>query len=660
MRFQHRIMILPILAAVAFLAILVLSRVGTTRGEQLIERIETEFYAALEQSHRLEMLAVQLPYTLQGAMTAGDPDMIEEAALLRDEFLATVEAARALPHADQDDLDELGLRCDTYFEVASRATARMIESDIDVDEHLLADLSLMRTRHEELVAAVRTTAENRREELRGHLEESQRIARNFRGFITGIIAACIAAMIVVSIGVVWSVLRPVREIRDATEAIAQGDLHQSLEYRSRDDLGRLAVTFRLMQHNLITDIDRREKAEAALRESEERLALAMDAANDGLWDFNVLSDEMYVSPQYAEILGYEDGELPTDMVGMGALMHPDEEELLDSAFEAHLAHGFPFDLEVRMKRKDGNWCWVHSRGKIVEKDERGRPVRMVGTIVDICTRKEAEQQLLERTDELERTLNHLRETQTQLIQSEKMASLGQMVAGLAHELNNPVGAVSASADTAARARARVEEILAAAGDLAELRDDPRLQRALSALRDSTENLSAAGERIADQILGLKNFTHLDEAELQRADLIQGLENTLTVIKHELGDRIKVVREYGELPLVTCYPGELNQLFLNLLTNAAKAIEGEGVITITAEAGDGAVSVEIADTGVGIPPERRDRLFDVGFTAGDDRVKVGWGLATVRQIVERHKGEIRVSSEVGEGSAFTVVLPVRPV
>ena len=660
MRFQHRIMILPVLAAVAFLAILVLSRVGTTRGERLIERIETEYYAALEYSHNLEMLAVQLPYTLQGAMTAGDPDMIEEAALLRDEFLTTVASARTLPHADQDDLEALSLRCDTYFEVASRATARMIESDIDVDEHLLADLALMRSRHEELLTAVRATAERRRQELRSHLEDTRRIARNFRGFITGIIVACIVAMIVVSVGVIWSVLRPVRSIRDATEGIARGDLHQSLDYRSDDDLGRLADTFRRMQHNLITDIDRREKAEAALRESEERLALAMDAANDGLWDFDVINDQFYASPRYAEILGYGVEELPTDMEGMGKLMHPDDEEMIDNAFEAHLEHGFPFDLEVRMKRKDGDWCWVHSRGKIVEMDLKGRPKRMVGTIVDICTRKEAEQQLLERTEELERTVVNLRETQTQLIQSEKMASLGQMVAGLAHELNNPVGAVSASADVAARARARLEGIIAAADDLGALRDDPALRRALSALQQSTENLNAAGERIADQILGLKNFAHLDEAELQQADLIQGLENTLTVIKHELGDRIKVVRRYGELPLVTCYPGELNQVFLNLVTNAAKAINGEGTITITAEPAGDDVVIEIADTGVGIPPADLDRIFDVAFTEGEDRVKMGWGLATVRQIVRRHKGDIRVRSEEGEGSAFTVVLPVTPV
>jgi PAS domain S-box-containing protein len=659
-KFQHRILVLPVLAAVVFLAVLIHVRLGTSRGERLIERIESEYYTALEQSHRLELLAVQLPYTLQGAMTAGDPEMIEEATALRDEFLAVVEAARGLPNADQADLDLLRLRCETYYEVASRATARMIESDIDVDEHLLADLTSMRSRHEQLVTAVRATSANRRQDLRGQLEDSGRMARDFRRFITLIIVACVAAMVFVSMGVIWSVLRPVRSIRDATEAIAQGDLHQSLEYRSRDDLGRLADTFRLMQHNLITDIDRREKAEAALRESEERLALALDAANDGLWDFDVVSDEMYVSPQYAAILGYEVGELPSDMAGMNELMHPDEQELIDSAFEAHLEHGFPFDLEVRMKRKDGKWCWVHSRGKIVEKDAEGRPLRMIGTIVDICTRKEAEQKLLERTDELERTLNHLRETQTQLIQSEKMASLGQMVAGLAHELNNPVGAVAASADTAARAHARVEEILAAAGDLGELRDDPRLRRALAALRESTDSLTAAGERIADQILGLKNFAHLDEAELQRADLIQGLENTLTVIKHELGDRIKVVRNYGELPLVTCYPGELNQLFLNLLTNAAKAIRGEGTITITAAAAAGSVSVEIADTGVGIPPDQLDKLFDVGFSEGENRVKMGWGLATARQIVQRHKGTIDVRSEVGAGSAFTVVLPVRPV
>jgi len=653
-------MTLPVLAAAAFLVILVLSRFGASEGERLIERIETEFYAALEQSHRLEILAVQLPYTLQSAMTAGDPDMIVEAAGLRDEFQRVVAAARDLPHADPAVLDTLRAKCDAYFEVASLATAQMIDSGIDLDESVFANLALMRTRHEDLVEAVRVTAADRREELRGHLETTARRARDFRGFITAIIVACLVAMVVISIGVIWSVLRPVRSIRDATESIAHGDLHQTLDYRSRDDLGRLADAFRRMQHSLITDIDRREKAEAALRASEERLGMAFDAANDGLWDFDVTSNQVYVSPRYASMLGYTVEEMPTDMDYMDRLIHPDDQQHLDSSFEAHLEHGFPFDVEVRMKKKDGGWCWVHIRGKIVARDNRDRPLRVVGTNVDICTRKEAEQQLLERSDELENTLNNLRDTQTQLIQSEKMASLGQMVAGLAHELNNPVGAVSSSADVVSRARARVDGIVAAADDLETLRADPRLRRALDALRDSAENLEYASGRIADQIRGLKNFTHLDEAELQRTDLIQGLENTLTVIKHELGERISVVRRYGELPLITGHPGELNQVFLNLLTNAAKAIEGEGTITITTEAGEGEVVVEVADTGVGIAPEQLDRLFDVGFTEGDDRVKMGWGLATVQQILRRHKGDVRVKSVVGEGSAFTVILPVAPV
>jgi PAS domain S-box-containing protein len=659
-KFAHRIMTLPVIAAVAFLVVLVLSRVGTTTGERLIERIETEFHTALEQSHQLEILAGQLPYTLQSAMTAGDPDMIDEAAELRDAFQAVVDEGRTLPHADLAALDSLRSKCDAYFEVASLATAQMIDSGIDVDESVFANLALMRTRHDELLESVRVTAAGRRDELRSQLQTAAQRARDFRHFITAIIVACVAAMVFVSIGVIWSVLRPVRSIRDATEAIAQGDLHQTLDYRSTDDLGRLADAFRRMQHSLITDIDRREKAEAALRASEERLALAFDAANDGLWDFNVVSNEFYVSPRYASMLGYEVEEMPTDMEGMEALMHPDDQQLLDSAFEAHLAHGFPFDLETRMKTKDDGWCWIHTRGKIVEKDEQGRPVRMIGTNVDICTRKEAEQQLLERTDELENTLNHLRDTQTQLIQSEKMASLGQMVAGLAHELNNPVGAVSSSADVVSRARTRVDEIVTAADDIDALRADPRLRRALDALRDSAANLDYASERIADQIRGLKNFTHLDEAELQRTDLIQGIENTLTVIKHELGERISVVRRYGELPLITGHPGELNQVFLNLLTNAAKAIEGDGTITITTEASDEAVTVEIADTGVGIAPAQLGRLFDVGFTEGDDRVKMGWGLATVQQILRRHKGDVQVKSTVGEGSVFTVLLPINPV
>lgn len=660
MNFAHRIMTLPVLAALAFVAVLVLSLIGTLAGERLVERIETEFYTALEQSHRLETLAIQLPYTLQGAMTAGDPDLIEEAVGLRDEFKAVLAEARELPNADAAALDVLDGKCDAYFDVARLATSQMIDSGIDLDERVFANLELMRTLHLELIEAVRVIAADRRAELRDSLEGAAGRARDFRRIITVTIVACLGAMVFISIGVIWSVLRPVRSIREATEAIAQGDLHQSLDYRSSDDLGRLADAFRRMQHSLITDIDRREKAEAALRESEERLALAFDAANDGLWDLDVRSDEVYLSPRYAAMLGYAPEEMPHDIKGLDRMVHPEDLPLLENAFRAHLAHGFPFDLELRMRHRDGSWGWVHMRGKIVEKDEQGQPLRMVGTNVDIRTRKEAEQQLLERSEELENALNHLRDTQTQLVQSEKMASLGQMVAGLAHELNNPVGAVAASADVVSRARARVDAIVDAAEDLAALREDPALRRALDALRDSADTLVLASERIADQIRGLKNFTHLDEAELQRTDVIQGLENTLTVIRHELGERIHVVRDYGILPRIIAYPGELNQLFLNLLSNAAKAIQGEGTITLRAAHRDGRVVVEVTDSGVGIPPGQLDRLFEVGFTEGGHRVKVGWGLAAVRQIVERHKGEVDVRSEVGSGTTFTVTLPVDPV
>ena len=653
-------MTLPVLAALAFVAVLVLSLIGTLAGERLIERIETEFYTALEQSHRLETLAIQLPYTLQGAMTAGDPDLIEEAVGLRDEFKAVLAEARELPNADAAALDVLDGKCDAYFDVARLATSQMIDSGIDLDERVFANLELMRTLHLELIEAVCVIAADRRAELRDSLEGAAGRARDFRRIITVTIVACLAAMVFISMGVIWSVLRPVRSIREATEAIAQGDLHQTLDYRSSDDLGRLADAFRRMQHSLITDIDRREKAEAALRESEQRLALAFDAANDGLWDLDVHSGEVYLSPRYAAMLGYAREEMPPDIEGLDRMVHPEDLPLLENAFRAHLAHGFPFDLELRMRHRDGSWGWVHMRGKIVEKDEQGQPLRMVGTNVDIRTRKEAEQQLLERSEELENALNHLRDTQTQLVQSEKMASLGQMVAGLAHELNNPVGAVAASADVVSRARTRVDAIVDAAADLTVLREDPALRRALDALRDSADTLVLASERIADQIRGLKNFTHLDEAELQRTDVIQGLENTLTVIRHELGERIHVVRDYGILPRIIAYPGELNQLFLNLLSNAAKAIEGEGTITLRAVHRDGRVVVEVTDSGVGIPPEQLDRLFEVGFTEGGHRVKVGWGLAAVRQIVERHKGEVDVRSEVGSGTTFTVTLPVDPV
>jgi signal transduction histidine kinase len=255
-----------------------------------------------------------------------------------------------------------------------------------------------------------------------------------------------------------------------------------------------------------------------------------------------------------------------------------------------------------------------------------------------------EERVRERTRELA-------EAQAQLLQSAKMASLGDLVAGIAHDMNSPLGSIHANADLAERAVAIVRE------SISEAARDTKLGRALEALEQSSRTTLVASERILAIVRTLRQFARLDEAERKRANLHEGLDATLELLHHRLIENITVVKDYGELPEMVCYPNRLNQLFMHLMVNAIEAMGQGGTLTLrTGREGDRAV-VEICDTGVGIEPEIRDRIFDPGFTTKGVGVGLGLGLAISYRIVQDHRGEIEVASSPGEGSRFRVRLPI---
>lgn len=264
--------------------------------------------------------------------------------------------------------------------------------------------------------------------------------------------------------------------------------------------------------------------------------------------------------------------------------------------------------------------------------------------------------LKEKNEQLQQLLRELKETQTQLIQSEKMAALGTLVAGVVHEINSPLGGINSTVDVATRCIANIIELLETYRTVDEMKSSKQLQRYLKVLENSNQISVAASQRITRIVRSLKSFARLDEATFQKADLHEGLESTLTLIEHDFKDHIKVEKEYGELPRVACYPGELNQVFMNLLTNAAQSIPGEGTITIQTSEENGNVHVKIADTGVGIAPERMESLFEPSFTKKGSRVKAGTGLFTCYNIMQKHRGRLQVESEVGKGTTFTMILP----
>lgn len=243
--------------------------------------------------------------------------------------------------------------------------------------------------------------------------------------------------------------------------------------------------------------------------------------------------------------------------------------------------------------------------------------------------------------ELENTLKELKETQLQLINSEKMASLGQLVAGVAHEINTPLGSINANNDILNKMISKLEQ-------------SPDNKMLLENIQNINKIDKEAIKRISGIVKSLKRFVRLDESDLQSADINNELDLTLELIKHETKNKIDVVKNYGNIPQVKCYPNMLNQVFMNILVNACQSIKDKGTITISTELVDKMLVVKIKDTGSGIDDKIKDKMFSVGATT--KKIGTGLGLAISQKIVEKHKGKISFESEKGKGTEFKIEIP----
>ncbi len=292
-----------------------------------------------------------------------------------------------------------------------------------------------------------------------------------------------------------------------------------------------------------------------------------------------------------------------------------------------------------------------------------------------------ESRVQERTRELSDALHQLKESESQLIQTEKMSSLGQMVAGIAHEINTPLAYVKNSLGSVVGKLPEVKKLIVETNKLLRLMEDgspdpERLQAKFLSVRELVHHfaeqqalaelgqLASDGlygiDQISEIVLNLKNFSRLDRSKVSSFNLNEGLDSALLLAKHEL-KHLTVKKQFGDIPAITCSPSQLNQVFLNLINNAAQAIEsGGGELTLTTRIEDPEhVAVEIADNGKGIPPEIMSKIFDPFFTTKDVGKGTGLGLSISYKIIEQHGGRISVDSTVGKGTRFTIVLPLTP-
>ncbi|WP_310491400.1 cache domain-containing protein [Dechloromonas sp.] len=427
----------------------------------------------------------------------------------------------------------------------------------------------------------------------------------------------------------------------------------------------------LLQQRLLATANRLVSTlESALRQ--ERLAL-FDLALAEIGNAVMITDAagkiIWVNRSFTVLSGYTNVEL------LGQPPHLFNSGTQDAVFYRHfwqsISAGKTWRGDIVNRRKDGS---LYTANQMVTPlfNAKGEITHYIAVLEDISERKRQEVELKQNYEHLKTLNEQLENAQNQLLQSEKMASIGQLAAGVAHEINNPIGFVNSNLGTlktyvdelleVIRAYGAADPILAehpeinaniasikAQADLDFMGEDIH-----SLLKESREGIS----RVTRIVQDLKDFSRIDSMDWAVANLEQGLDSTLNIVTNEIKFKADIVKEYAGIPGIECLGSQLNQVFMNLLVNAAQAIETHGTITLRTGTTNDAVWVEIADTGRGIPPENLKRIFDPFFTTKAVGKGTGLGLSLAYSIVQKHHGKLEVRSEVGVGSCFRVEIPRR--
>lgn len=332
--------------------------------------------------------------------------------------------------------------------------------------------------------------------------------------------------------------------------------------------------------------------------------------------------------------------------------------------------------EFHNRKKNGEYYWeIASISPITDGD--GQIRHFLAVKEDITHRKELEQTILcERDDlraaqsNLQQAYDELKATQSHLLQQEKMASIGQLAAGVAHEINNPVGFIKSNLTTLGKYVVRLKEFTDLQGATLEKELEPAaLEPVAAAARklkieflfedvpDLIEESIDGAERVKTIVQNLKSFSRIDQTQFAEADLNECLESTINIVWNELKYKVTLNRDLGDLPRIKCYPQQLNQVFMNILVNGAQAIENQGDMSVqTRVEGPNAV-IRISDNGCGIPESVLGRIFEPFFTTKDVGKGTGLGMSISYDIIKKHGGELEVESEVGKGSTFSISLPL---
>jgi signal transduction histidine kinase len=310
--------------------------------------------------------------------------------------------------------------------------------------------------------------------------------------------------------------------------------------------------------------------------------------------------------------------------------------------------------------------------------EQLEKLRVLGENEDLIKEQNSklEEKVRLRTDELEQAVRNLQNTQSQLVSQEKMASLGQLTAGIAHEINNPINFVSSNIAPLKRDIKDIMEVIEFYRESAQkefsqetkkeakkLEDDLELDYVLEEVEQLLKGMEDGAKRTVEIVKGLRLFSRVDEQDIKKVDLHDGINSTIILLNSSIPGKIRIVRDYGELPMVECLAGKINQVFMNIINNAVHALADnldkitDPVITIRTRTSADFVTVEIQDNGPGMPEHVKQRIFEPFFTTKAVGKGTGLGLSIVYSIIENHKGTLEVLTEEGQGTSFIISLPI---
>jgi hemerythrin-like metal-binding protein/PAS domain S-box-containing protein len=432
---------------------------------------------------------------------------------------------------------------------------------------------------------------------------------------------------------------------------------------------------------------------SALRESEDRFKELAENIAALIWITNAKNMPIFCNQFWFTTFNLP-SEIPSKEQWLN-VVHPEDRNKVSQAYTRAAEELTKIKLQYRLLAADGKVTWIYeTAAPRIRKN--GSFAGLMGCGMDITSQKQAElvlarsnvqleEEVKKRTQELikiNETLesekkqmqllnNKLTETQANLVQSEKLASIGQLAAGVAHEINNPIGYINSNIsslkkyiDNLLGLVEKYEKTEATNADTEQLRDIKAFKQKIDLEYLKTDVIDLLDEshegatRVKKIIQDLKDFSHQDGDDAWVwADLHSGLESALNIVSNELRYKATIVKEFGDLPKIKCLPHQLNQVFMNLLINAAHAIEHEGIITLRTGTENEQVWVEINDTGKGIAPEHLNKIFDPFFTTKPVGSGTGLGLSVSYTIIKKHQGDIQLTSQLGQGTSFRIILPI---